>query len=236
MRAVHATGAGSGVTEKLPCRQEMLPSSPHVFRVGGDLAGCASTARLSFTLQSNAGDVPKDRAQEDPMTGPTKTTKPASQDPAATAQPDHTPAIERSAEARGGEMEELARTQEDVAERARRLVAGELITAPSNGHADEHRVERLREWARADLLAELRGQEQEQARRQLAAAARSGEDAVVGVVQGITTIVRSIVPAALTRPEEVIEATFALADQGLRVGRRLALTVTSSVRSLTAAA
>jgi hypothetical protein len=59
---------------------------------------------------------------------------------------------------------------------------------------------------------------------------------VVGVVHGLTTIVRSVVPAALVRPEDVIEATFALADQGLRVGRRLALTVTSSVRSLSLAA
>jgi hypothetical protein len=40
----------------------------------------------------------------------------------------------------------------------------------------------------------------------------------------------------LVRPEDVIEAGFALADQGLRVGRRLALTVTSGVRSLTKAA
>jgi hypothetical protein len=67
-------------------------------------------------------------------------------------------------------------------------------------------------------------------------ASRSSEDAVAGLVQGITTIVRSIVPAAIVRPEDVIEATFALADQGLRVGRRLALTVTSGVRSLADAA
>ena len=63
----------------------------------------------------------------------------------------------------------------------------------------------------------------------MAEATRSGEDAVAGMVQGITTIVRSIVPAALVRPQDVIEATYALADQGLRVGRRLALTVTSSM-------
>ena len=42
-------------------------------------------------------------------------------------------------------------------------------------------------------------------------------------------------PAALVRPEEVIETTFALADQGLRVTRRLALVVTQSVRSLVTA-
>lgn len=170
------------------------------------------------------------------MTGPTKTTKPASQDPAAIDRPDPTPAVEQSTEGRGGEIQELVRTQEDVAERARRLVAAELLTAPPNGHVDDQRGERLRESARADLLAELREQEQERARRQLAAAARSGEDAVVGMAEGITTIVRSLVPAVLTRPEEVIEATFALADQGLRVGRRLALTVASSLRNLALAA
>jgi uncharacterized membrane protein len=79
---------------------------------------------------------------------------------------------------------------------------------------------------------ELRAQEQEQARRQLTAAADSSEEAVVGIVQGVTTIVRSLVPAVVVRPEEVIETTYALADQSLRVVRRLALVVTGSVRSL----
>ncbi|NEK56574.1 hypothetical protein GCU56_01625 [Geodermatophilus sabuli] len=168
------------------------------------------------------------------MTGPTKTTKPTSPDPTATDVPDHAPAT--STDPSDREIHELARTQEDVTERARRVVAGELLAAASNGHRDDERAERLVESVRADLLAELRTQEQERARRELADAARSGEDAVVGAVQGVTTIVRSIVPAALVRPQDVIEATFALADQGLRVGRRLALTVTSGVRSLTLAA
>ena len=114
--------------------------------------------------------------------------------------------------------------------------ACQLVTAPVNGHGDEQGVERLLDSARAGLLAQLREQEQERARRQLVEAARSGEEPSMGVVQGITTIVRSIVPAALVRPEDLIEATFALADQGLRVGRRVALTVTYSVRSLTLAA
>lgn len=170
------------------------------------------------------------------MTGPTRTTKPASQEPEAADRTDRDARPEQASEEPDGEIQELARTQDDVALRARRLVAGELTAAPVNGHAEDRKVERLRESARADLLAELREQEQEQARRQLANAARSGEDAVVGVVQGITTIVRSIVPPVLMRPEDVIEATFALADQGLRVGRRLALTVASSARSLTLAA
>jgi hypothetical protein len=59
---------------------------------------------------------------------------------------------------------------------------------------------------------------------------------VTGLVEGITTIVRSLLPAALVRPEDVIEATFTLADQGLRVGRELALTVTTSARGLSLAA
>ncbi|MDP9429646.1 MAG: hypothetical protein M3Q47_12555 [Actinomycetota bacterium] len=100
-----------------------------------------------------------------------------------------------------------------------------------DGETDDQHVHRLLTSTRADLLAELR--QQEQARRQLAEATRGSEEAVAGVVQGITTIVRSIVPAALVRPEDVIEATYALADHGLRVGRRLALTLTSNVRSLT---
>jgi hypothetical protein len=171
------------------------------------------------------------------MTGPTKTTKPASQDLAAIDRPEPTTAAaEPNTEARASELRELVQTQDDVAERARRLVAAELLAVPSNGHLDDQRGERPRESVRADLLAELREQEQERARRQLAAAARSGEDAVAGMVEGITAIVRSIVPAVLTRPEDVIEAAFALADQGLRVGRRLALRVASSVRDLAPAA
>ena len=169
------------------------------------------------------------------MTGPNRTTKPASQDAPATDQPERPARAEHRGSA-VADIEELARTQEDVAQRARRLVVGDLVTAASNGHDQEQRVERLVESTRSDLLAELREQEQEQARRQLAAAARSGEDAVVAVVHSLTTIVRSILPTAVMRPEDVIEATFALADHGLRVGRRAALTVASSVRSLTLAA
>lgn len=87
--------------------------------------------------------------------------------------------------------------------------------------------------ARAELLGQLREQEQEQARRQLAAATRSSEDAAAGVVRSVTTIIGAIVPPALLRPEDLIEAAYVLADQGLRVTRRLALTFSSSVRGLT---
>jgi hypothetical protein len=129
------------------------------------------------------------------------------------------------------ELEELSRMRDEAEDRARELLAAEVLNTARNGSHDE-RARQLVLAVRRDLLTELRAQEQEQARRQLAAAADSSEDAVAGVVQGVTTIVRSMVPAVLVRPEEVIETTFALADQGLRVARRLALVVTGSVRSL----
>lgn len=172
------------------------------------------------------------------MTGPTSTTKPTSQGQAAkNAAPDAGErATPKPPAGSDGEVHELVRTQEDVAQRVRRLVAGELVTSAFDGTEERQQVDRMLEQARAALLAELRDQEQERARRQLQEAARSGEDAVAGVIQSLTTIVRGIVPAALVRPEDVIEATFALADQGLRVGRRLALSTTSSVRSLSMSA
>ena len=42
-------------------------------------------------------------------------------------------------------------------------------------------------------------------------------------------MVRSMVPATLLRPEDLIETSYALADQGLRVTRRLALTVAAAL-------
>ncbi|MFW3171289.1 hypothetical protein [Geodermatophilus sp. CPCC 206100] len=175
------------------------------------------------------------------MTGPTSTTTPNERTRAAKEDTDDAavtrpvedgapPAVSRR------DTEDLATSQEEVTRRARELVAWDLVASATTGGADDERGRRLLTAARADLLAELRSQEQERARRQLAQATRSSEDAVAGLVQGITTIVRSVVPAVLVRPEDVIEATFALADQGLRVGRRLALTVTSGVRSLADAA
>jgi hypothetical protein len=131
----------------------------------------------------------------------------------------------------GVELEELSRTRDEAEDRARELLVAEALHSARNGSHDE-RARQLVLAVRRDLLTELRSQEQEQARRQLAAAADSSEDAVSGIVQGVTTIVRSLVPAVLVRPEEVIETTYALADQSLRVVRRLALTVTGSVRSL----
>lgn len=132
------------------------------------------------------------------------------------------------------EMEELARTRDEAEDRARELLAAQVLQESRNGSHDE-RARQLVLAVRRDLLVELREQEQEQARRQLASAADSSEDAVAGLVQGVTTIVRSFVPAVLVRPEEVIETTYALADQSLRVTRRLALVLTQSVRSLVTA-
>jgi len=132
------------------------------------------------------------------------------------------------------EMAELARTRDEAEDRARELLAAQVLQESRNGSHDE-RARQLVLAVRRDLLVELREQEQEQARRQLASAADSSEDAVAGLVQGVTTIVRSLVPAVLVRPEEVIETTYALADQSLRVTRRLALVLTQSMRSLVTA-
>ena len=131
----------------------------------------------------------------------------------------------------GVELEELSRTRDEAEDRARELLAAEALQSARNGSHDE-RARQLVLAVRRDLLTELRSQEQEQARRQLAAAADSSEDAVAGIVQGATTILRSFIPAVIVRPEEVIETAYALADQSLRVVRRLALDVTGSVRSL----
>ncbi len=166
-------------------------------------------------------------------------TTPSATNPQATAI--DTAAAKRTADtdaqpATGGadEMEELARTRDEAEDRARELLAAQVLQESRNGSHDE-RARQLVLAVRRDLLVELREQEQEQARRQLASAADSSEDAVAGVVQGVTTIVRSLVPAVFVRPEEVIETTYALADQGLRVTRRLALVLTQSVRSLVTA-
>ncbi|SNS89685.1 hypothetical protein SAMN06893096_11039 [Geodermatophilus pulveris] len=153
-----------------------------------------------------------------------------------TEQTTHTPEAEEHQGGSDREFGELARTQQDVAQRARQLVAGDLAARAQDGGDADERTGRLVTSTRADLAAELREQEQEEARRHLERATRSSEDAVTGVVQGITTIVRSVVPAVLVRPEDVIEATYGLADQGLRVTRRLALTMAGSLRNLSQAA
>ncbi|MCA0144446.1 hypothetical protein [Blastococcus sp. LR1] len=139
--------------------------------------------------------------------------------------------IQPSGQSAPVELEELARTRDEAEDRARELLAAQVLQESRNGSHDE-RARQLVLAVRRDLLVELREQEQEQARRQLSAAADSSEDAVAGLVQGVATIVRSLVPAVLVRPEEVIETTYALADQSLRVTRRFALVVTQSMRGL----
>lgn len=63
---------------------------------------------------------------------------------------------------------------------------------------------------------------------------RPGGGRRLGHGRGVAVVVRNVVPAALLRPEEVIKSMYALSDQGLRLTRRLALTVVGSIRSLTA--
>ncbi|HEV7213267.1 MAG TPA: hypothetical protein VGN47_16265 [Blastococcus sp.] len=132
-----------------------------------------------------------------------------------------------------GTLEDLARAQEDLTDELHRLVAQQALDQrPADG--DREGTARMVTAARAQLLGQLRDQEQEQARRQLAAATRNSEDAAAGVVRGVTTIIRTVLPAVLLRPEDLIEAAYSLADQGLRVSRTIALTVSSSVRDMAA--
>ena len=77
------------------------------------------------------------------------------------------------------ELEELSRTRDEAEDRARELLAAEVLHSARNGSQDE-RARQLVLAVRRDLLVELRAQEQEQARRQLTAAADSSEEAVVG--------------------------------------------------------
>ncbi len=172
------------------------------------------------------------------MTAPANSTKPATQQTAGRGRRDGeaTPAgTGQGAVTDSGtdRFVDLADMQEDTAEQAHQLTAVEVLTEARDSSPIGHeRADQLRLSAREELLAELRSQEQEQARKQLAQATRSGEEAVAGLVRGIAVIVRSMVPAALLRPEDLIESSYALADQALRVTRSLALTVAGSARSL----
>lgn len=168
------------------------------------------------------------------MTASTKTnaSTPATRNRQDDAEESATQAV---VETRGSEasLADLARAHEELTHEIRQLVASQAAEHATDGD-DRERAGRMVTVARADLLEQLREQEQQQARRQLAEAARSSEDAVDGVVRSVTTVVRALVPAALVRPEDLIEAAYTVADQGLRVTRRLALSMSSGVRSLTA--
>lgn len=173
------------------------------------------------------------------MTAPPNT-KPANQQPTGknrreaeqTSAPGDQPAQAESATDR---LDQLAHEQQDAAEQAREIAAIEVLTDERDRRpVGRERAEQLRLSARHELLAELRSQEQDQARRHLQRATLNGEEAVAGLVEGIAVILRSMVPPALLRPEDFIETSYALADQGLRVTRRLALTVAGSARSIAA--
>ncbi|MCV2489269.1 hypothetical protein OF117_07815 [Geodermatophilus sp. YIM 151500] len=138
-------------------------------------------------------------------------------------------AAARNAAAR---LDELVRAHGELTHEIRQLVARQAVDRAADGD-DGERAGPMVTVARADLLA-LR--EQEQARHQLDRATRSGADAVDGVVRSVTTVVRALIPASLVRPEDLVEAAWTVADHGLRVGRRLALGVSSSVRDLTPSA
>jgi hypothetical protein len=174
------------------------------------------------------------------MTAPANTTKPATQEPTGknrreTEQASATGGQPAQAESATDRLDQLAQDQQDAAEQAREVTAIEGVTDERNGRpVGRERAEQLRLSARHELLTELRSQEQDQARRQLERATLNGEEAVAGLVEGIAVIVRSMVPPALLRPEDFIETSYVLADQGLRVTRRLALAVAGSARSLTA--
>ena len=85
--------------------------------------------------------------------------------------------------------------------------------------------------ARNQLLGELERAQQRQARRRMQIAASQGEEVVSSAVQGAATLVRSVVPSVLLRPDETIDMTFDVADHGLLLLRRLSHEVFGAVRS-----
>ena len=156
--------------------------------------------RTRVTSLAHAAVVQMAEFQEDPMTASTKTnaSTPATRDRQGDAGESATGAV---VETRGSEasLAELARAHEALTHELRQLVASQALEPATDGD-DRERTGRMVTVARADLLEQLREQEQQQARRQLSQAARSSEDAVEGVVRSITTVVRALVPAALVRP------------------------------------
>ena len=168
------------------------------------------------------------------MTAPTKATSANNTGTPARPANGEQPAAGTGKSGPATTLEELARAQDELTHEIRHLVARQVLD-PATDDDSRERAGSLVTAARADLLEQLREQEQEQARRSLARASQSGEEAVAGVVRSVTTVVRTLVPTALVRPEDLIEAAYTVADQGLRVSRRLALSVSSGVRSLTAA-
>jgi|tagenome__1003787_1003787.scaffolds.fasta_scaffold20979050_1 hypothetical protein len=168
------------------------------------------------------------------MTSSTKSPASTSDSPAAEKNGDRPPAgVDAASSSSAATLDQLAAAHEDLIHEIRQLVARQALAVDTAAADDGNRARRLVTVARSQLLAQLQEQQHEGARQQLAAATRSGEEAADGVVRSVTTIVGTIVPVALVRPENLIDAAYTLADQGLRIGRQLALSVSSSVRSLT---
>jgi len=142
----------------------------------------------------------------------------------------------------------VARPDEEVQARAAELASAQR---QAQELALEQAVQRLRDelreppngaWGqpprprppRQHLMAQLHDLDQERARAQLVAASRGGEEAAACAVQGVVRLLRGALPAAVTRPDEVIDTAFGLAEQGLHVSRRLALEVIGAARELVA--
>ncbi len=133
-------------------------------------------------------------------------------------------------QARAAELASAQRqAQELVLEQAVQRLRDEL-REPPNGAGGQQ----LLLTARQRLAAQLHDLDQERARAQLVAAGRSGEEAAACTVHGVVKLLRGALPAAVTRPEEVIDTAFGLADQGLQISRRVALEVVSAARELMA--
>ena len=133
-------------------------------------------------------------------------------------------------QARAAELASAQRqAQELVLEQAVQRLRDELRDRPNGAGGQQ-----LLLTARQRLVTQLHDLDQQRARAQLVAAGRSGEEAVACTVQGVVRLLRGALPAAVTRPEEVIDTAFGLADQGLQVSRRIALEVVSAARELVA--
>jgi hypothetical protein len=133
-------------------------------------------------------------------------------------------------QARAAELASAQRqAQELVLEQAVQRLRDEL-RQPPNGAGGQQ----LLLTARQRLVDQLHDLEQERARAQLAVASRGGEEAAACAVHGVVRLLRGALPAAVTRPDEVIDTAFGLAEQGLQVSRRIALEVVSAARELVA--
>lgn len=75
----------------------------------------------------------------------------------------------------------------------RQVAARDLVANGADSADERARAGRMLTAARGELPQELLPEQQEHGRRQLADAARSGEDALAGVVRSVATIGRRFV-------------------------------------------